>query len=74
MFGSPLSRYNVAHVGCRKKEPFESDNWDVEDHCCGMGYLTCEHYSIVRQMSNKGDAEQMGSWATEMEPILIPVL
>ena len=27
IFRRPMSRYNV-------KEPFQSDNWDDEDHCC----------------------------------------
>ena len=32
-----MSGYNVGHVGCREKEPFELDNWDnwdFEHHCC----------------------------------------
>ena len=55
MFGSPLSRYNVAHVGCRKKEPFELDNWDVEDHCCGT-YGISNMWTLFNSQTN---VEQM---------------
>ena len=41
-----------------------------------MGYLTCEHFfpdsSIVRQMSDKLDVEEIGSWETDLDTLLIP--
>ena len=65
-----MSRYNVG-------ETFESYNWMISINVVGhMGYLTCEHFfpdsSIVRQMSDKLDVEEIGSWETDLDTVLIP--
>ena len=62
IFGSLMSGYNVKHVGCWKKEPFESIgtlNIIVIRH---VGYLTCEYF-FVQQFNSQTNVVQMVSWA-----------
>ena len=59
ILGSPLSRYNIAHVACRTYEIFNMWKFFLSDR------------SIVRQMLDKWDVEQMKQCATDMEPVLI---
>ena len=57
MFGNTLSRCNFAHMECRTYN---------------MWTFFLSDSSIIRQMLEKWDVEQMGKRATDMDPILIP--
>ena len=63
IFGSPVSVYNVGHVGCRKKEPFGSDNWEVEHHCCQTYGISNIEQNFDRQFNSQTNVGQIGCQA-----------